>query len=150
MLLHILLLILLQSTYSQKISTNLLVGRNKSFIQWCEIVFMPNHRGWSGNQPSEEWTNISVAIFPYIAKEFQLTASSSNEPSETSAYIPLANSSVIDGMFQVLHFSIFYWDNVFSIYLGLYRPVLVNISKESRDTSPFCDVSYVKLGESPQ
>jgi hypothetical protein len=113
------------------------------------MVFAPNHRGWGSNQPPEQWTNVTVSIFPYIARGFQITASSSNLNTLPSAYIPLSNVTLFDGTFQFLRFSIFYWDNVFPIYLGLYHPFLTNFTKFS-SYSPFCDVSHLVLGRSPQ
>ena len=125
------------------------MGRNDSYKLWCEMVFMPNHRGWANNlnQPPEEWTNVTVSIFPYIAQGFQLTASGNEYQTKISAYIPFANVSIFEGMFQSLSFSIFYWDDVFPIYLGLYNPILTNLSAHILSSRNFCDVSSLVLGK---
>ena len=119
MLLLVCLISLCAALYEAEIWTDLRMGRNDSYKLWCEMVFMPNHRGWSGNQPPEEWTNVTVSIFPYISQGFQLTGSENAYPTRVSAFIPFANVSIFEGMFQSLSFSIFYWDDVFPIYLGL-------------------------------
>ena len=134
---------------SQEIYSDLRMGRNDSYKLWCEMVFMPNHRGWSGNQPPEEWTNVTVSIYPYIAQGFQLTASENAYHTKIPAFIPSANVSIFEGTFQSLSFSIFYWDNVFPIYLGLLNPILTNFSSHMILSRNFCDVSSLVLGKNP-
>ena len=147
----LLLLSLISLSAAQEVWTDLSQGRNDSYKLWCEMVFMPNHRGWSGNQPPEEWTNVTVSIFPYIAQGFQLTGSTNSYRMKIPAYIPFTNVSIFEGMFQSLSFSIFYWDDVFPIYLGLYKPTLTNFSASTYIISSrnFCDVSSLVLGTNP-
>ena len=146
----LIILSLMISLYtSQEIYSDLRMGRNDSYKLWCEMVFMPNHRGWSGNQPAEEWTNVTVSIYPYIAQGFQLTASENAYCTKIPAFIPSANVSIFKNMFQSLSFSIFYWDNVFPIYLGLLHPILTNFSSHVILPRNFCDVSSLVLGKIP-
>lgn len=141
------LLFIFFSVYlGQEIYSDLKMGRNDSYKLWCEMVFMPNHRGWSGNQPPEEWTNVSVSIYPYIAQGFQLTGSENTYRTKIAAFIPFANVSIFQGMFQTLSFSIFYWDDVFPIYLGLLNPILTNFTTYMVSSQNFCDVSSLVLG----
>ena len=145
----ILLFTFLSLHASQEIYSDLRMGRNDSYKLWCEMVFMPNHRGWSGNQPPEEWTNVTVSIFPYIAQGFQLTASENGSKRGISTYIPYTNVSLFEDTLQFLHFSIFYWANVFPIYLGLLNPSLTNLSSQVPPPHNFCDVSSLILGKIP-
>ena len=146
-----LLLVLISLCAAQEVWTDLSQGRNDSYKLWCEMVFMPNHRGWANNlnQPPEEWTNVTVSIFPYIAQGFQLTGSTNSYRMKTPAYIPLVNVSIFEGMFQSLSFSIFYWDDVFPIYLGLLNPILTNFTPHMVSSRNFCDVSSLVLGKNP-
>jgi hypothetical protein len=136
----------LTQIYTLEIYSDLRLGRNDSYKLWCEIVFMPNHRGWSDNQTAKAWTNISVSIYPYIAEGFQLTASSETYRSEVSAIVPYTNVSLVEGTFQHFGFSIFYWGDVFAIYLGLLHPILTNLTTHLIVPTPFCDVSSLTLG----
>ena len=130
-------------------------GRNGSFTMWCAIIIEPSHRGYSGNQPPDEWTNFTVSIFPYIAKEFQITGSKDRSKTQNSGYIVSANSYTLDEFpIQIVNFTIFWWYNVFPIYLGMLDPTLVNFTKskdlEKKDSDiPFCDVTDISYGQRP-
>jgi hypothetical protein len=108
---------------------------------------MPNHRGMSNRQPYEKWTNVSISIYPYIAEGFQLTASSDPYRTKVYAVVPYTNVSLVEGTFQHFDFSIFYWGNVFAIYLGLLHPILTNLTTHLIVPTPFCDVSSLILGK---
>lgn len=140
----ILLFLLFTLTVSNYVDLNL--GRNDSYKEWCEIVLAPNHRGWSAFKDSREWTNVTISIFPYMAKGFQLTAAKKNKNIKVEAYIPYYNSYTFKHVFQFLNFSISYSTDVFAIYLGLYQPVLLNFTFRQSKYSHFCDVSNMVLG----
>ena len=149
----------------ENVLTNLLAGRNASYTLWCKIVIMPNRRGRGGNQPPEEWTNYSISVFPYLAKGFQFTFSRDSQKADGSAYMPVAWSHVFDGIIQNVHFSLFWWNDVFEFYLGMLDPKIVNISSSALSLfssrakgnedgggqcgDPFCDVDSVVYGKEP-
>ena len=139
------LFLLFTLTLSNYVDLNL--GRNDSYKEWCEIVLAPNHRGWSGFKERKEWTNVTVSIFPYMAKGFQLTAAKNNKNVKSLAYIPYYDYYTFRNVFQFLNFSISYSTDVFAIYLGLYQPLLLNYTFTQAKYSHFCDVSNLILGK---
>lgn len=121
-------------------------GRNGSYTQWCEIVFMPEHRGWSGNQPPEEWGNLTIALSPFYASGAQLTAALNAKSFGVSAYIIDASLSLDSIRGQYINLSIFWWGDVFSIYMGLLSPVN---QYPGATQNRFCDVVSYIPGEVP-
>lgn len=89
--------------------------RLANMTKWCAVFLDEDHRGWSANQPPDEWSLIRVMV-PKDAIGAQVTA----YPANGKPTNPALSSYVVNAMVDCneLYVQAFYWSSPWNLWIG--------------------------------